>query len=154
LPSEFFPLDANGQPWLDAIANSTPFPQVYPNPESPPGLIDTSLGLSPDALLDLQDRVDNVVDFFNWLGPPNRLNPDNPEIWSVLGLGETTEVSMAFPDGAATPGTDDQDDGVVPALSAGALAVAPDRRVTVTPVVHANACLDEKVIALAQQVLG
>ena len=154
LPSEFFPVDANGQPWLDAIASGTPFAQIYPNSVSPPGLMDTSLGLSSDVTQDLVDRIDNVTDFFNWLGPPNLLNPNSPEIWSVYGLGETTEVSMAFNQGAATPGRDDQGDGTVPALSGRALNVAADRLVAVTPVVHAQACLHPEVIALAQRVLG
>ena len=82
------------------------------------------------------------------------LPPGWPETWSVCGLGQPTEVQIAFAGSQAEPSLTPGGDGTVPILSARALPVPPARLVEVNGLEHGKACLHPDVIHLARQVLA
>jgi pimeloyl-ACP methyl ester carboxylesterase len=154
LPSEYFPVDAAGRPWNASIAGPITPSNLYGNALCPPGLLDAALGLTTEVLEDLTDRVFDVAGFHAWLGAPDPLPAGWPETWSVCGLGQPTEVQIAFAGSQAQPGLTPGGDGTVPILSARALPVPPGRLVEVNGLEHGGACLHPDVISLAQRVLA
>jgi pimeloyl-ACP methyl ester carboxylesterase len=155
LPSEFFPADAANLPWNSFIAAGVGGDdQLFGNPQSPPGLVDSALNLPVDAVSDLADRVSNVADFHAWLGAPAPLSASWPDTWSVFGVGQPTEVRIGFVNGTANPFVTTDGDGTVPHLSAQALSVPTNHSVELSGLIHATACLDQRVLDLLGQILA
>jgi pimeloyl-ACP methyl ester carboxylesterase len=151
LPSESFPADEEGQPWNGALAG-TPFAGLYGNADSPPGLDDGNLQLPAEARDDLVERIQDVADFFAWLGAPRRPDLVPPETWLIYGTGRDTETRITFADGTPQPVVTEDGDGTVPSLSATALGLAADRQFAVAGLGHATACQDGRVRELTSQV--
>lgn len=154
LPSAFFPADAAGQPWNGLINGALTHAQLYGDAQSPPGLLDAALGLPAEVQDDLADRLANVADFHALLGPPAPLDATWPQTWSVCGIGRQTEVHIAFAGTDAQPTVTAEGDGTVPALSARAFGVDPNRRVDVADLDHGTACVHPEVLKLTRQILG
>jgi hypothetical protein len=154
LPSQFYPDDAQGQPWNAMIGAAIPPGSVFGDATSPPGLNDATLQLPAEAVTDFAERVQDVADFHQWLGPAANPAPPLPETWMIYGEGESTEVRIAFPNGQQDSTLDPSGDGTVPSLSALALFTVPARQFKINPLVHATACTNSSVQATTSLVFA
>jgi pimeloyl-ACP methyl ester carboxylesterase len=145
LPSQYYPNDATGLPWNAVIASGTAPGSVFGDATSPPGLNDATLQLPAEALTDFAERVLDVSDFHQWLGPAANPAPPLPETWVIYGEGLSTEVRIAFPNGQADSSVEPAGDGTVPSLSALAQGIDPARQFRVNPLLHATACTNSDV---------
>ena len=151
IPSEYFPPTAAGTPWHPGLA-AGPHADLYPDPQSPPGLVPDYLDLSTQVLADLTDRVADVAGFHDFLGDP--AEPRHPETWLIYGTGLTTETAIAFGSAGAEPVTDGEGDNTVPAVSATSLNLIPQRMIPAHGVEHATACLDGYVQELVETLVA
>jgi pimeloyl-ACP methyl ester carboxylesterase len=154
LPSEFFPKNAENLAWNDAIDAGTPPGAIYTSLNSPPGLNDPNLDLQADVRTDFKARVQDLMDFLTFLGPPSAPGPTIPPTWAICGAAKPTEVRTTFPAGSATPTVSPDGDTVVPLLSSQALPLPSDHVFVVQPLEHATACSDPNVIQLTQTILS
>jgi hypothetical protein len=134
LPSRFLLADP---PWAAALDDGSDFAGLYPNAESPPGLLDPELDLSPEVADDLRARIADVAGFQDELGDPTAPGPDT---WLLYGSGVDTETRIEFAGRTATPRLTPDGDGVVPRASARALGLPADRMIPIDGLVHAEAC--------------
>jgi hypothetical protein len=146
LPSEYFPRDAAGRPW-NSLLDQLGFAALYPAPDSPPGVAPVTIGLSTEVLLRLRERVSDIAAFHTSLGPPGV--PAHPNTFLVYGPDRPTEVRWGSADNVQPLG-----DEVVPATSATALGLPPERVAAVSGVVHPDACSNRDVIRAVGRFLG
>ena len=90
---------------------------MFGDATSPPGLIDATLQLPAEARTDFAERVQDVADFFQWLGPAAKPDPPLPETWVIYGEGLPTEVRIAFPNSLPNTSLEPTGDGTVPSLA-------------------------------------
>jgi pimeloyl-ACP methyl ester carboxylesterase len=145
LPSAFYPDDPQGRPWNAAIAAGVAAAGLFGDADCPPGLNDRTLELPDEAAADFTERVLDVTDFHQWLGPAANPDPTLPETWVIYGDGRSTEVRIAFPDSRPEPTVEPSGDGTVPSLSALAHGVTAPRLFQITGLEHATACADHGV---------
>jgi hypothetical protein len=152
LPSAFFPANSQHQMWHESLDAGLAFSDLYSDADSPPGLNDLNLTLAADVRADFVERLQDVADFHEWLGPPNGA-PLPPETWLIYGTDTPTEMRIGFDGSAAKPDVAPEGDGTVPGVSATALQLAPDRQFAVPGLVHADACKHPDVRQLTKQIL-
>jgi hypothetical protein len=152
LPSAFFPANSQHQSWHESLDEGMTFSNLYSDADSPPGLNDLNLTLAADVRADFVERLQDVADFHEWLGPPNGA-PPSPQTWLIYGTGTRTEMRIRFNGSAADPDVEFEGDGTVPAVSATALQLAPDRQFAVPGLVHADACKHPDVRQLTKQII-
>jgi hypothetical protein len=151
IPSEYFPPTAAGLPWHPGLA-AGPHGGLYPNPDSPPGLVPEYLDLAAEVVADLTERVVDVAGFHQFLGDPAVSR--HPETWLIYGTGLTTEAGVGFGPAGTEPVTDEYGDNTVPAGSATSLNLIPQRMIPAQGVAHATACLDGYVQELVETILA
>jgi hypothetical protein len=149
LPSGFFPPDSHGAFWNPGLTTQ-PVGDLYSSGTSPPGLSSSTLGLTPDVLADLKDRISDVASFQSFFGDPGVSL--HPETWLIYGTAQSTETHIAFQSGVAIPGIDNLGDGTVPQISAMALKL-DSSKVLSANVEHSMACADATVIGHVADIL-
>ena len=154
LPSEFYPNDALGLPWNEVIAAGIAPGSVFGDASSPPGLNDATLQLPDEARSDFAERVLDVSEFHQWLGPAAKPDPPLPETWVIYGEGLPTEVRIAFPNSLPNSSLEPTGDGTVPSLSALAQGIDPARQFKISPLEHATACTNSDVLATTTRALA
>jgi hypothetical protein len=151
LPTRDFPLN-NGQRWNDALNNGLPYPELYLNIASPPGLTGANAHPDPAVRADFRDRLEEMAESHEWLGTPEL--PPGIEAWQTAGDGLLTDVTIGFDTtGNPVPGRETMGDETVPRLSATAMRLTDSSRTTLKPnLSHGTACLDPRVMAWTQEI--
>ena len=153
LPSAFFPTDGPSH-WNGAMDMGVLFQNLYTAVQSPPGLVDSNLGLAAEAQVDFAQRVSDVLDAHAWLGAPTPTAPIHPDTWLIYGNDYPTETRIAFNNRMPQPAVTQLGDGTVPAISAVALALGTGRMFAVAQMEHGMACLHPRVRQISGDVLS
>ena len=152
LPSRFFPLDADGNPWHPELGAEGP-EALYADAASPPGLVPDYLGLTAEVISDLKDRLVDVAQFHGSLGDP--AVPHHPNCWLVYGISVKTDVAISIgADGGVVPATSTDGDGTVPVISATSLKLPSGRMISVANAEHSQACNNLTVQGQLQTILA
>jgi hypothetical protein len=154
LPSQHFPADDQGRPWNPFLGRGVAAGALYTGLSSPPALHSGGLRLAADALADLDAQIQLLQRFQQQLGPPQAPAGTANNTWLLYGTDVLTETAIGFDAaGNPVPVQTTAGDGTVPARSATALGLGPDRQVGVPGVLHSDACLHAEVRRRARNIL-
>jgi pimeloyl-ACP methyl ester carboxylesterase len=149
VPSVYFPVDAGGIPWNPLLPATNDPTEMYADPNSPPGLVPADIGLDPDVIQDLNERVIDINAFFRSLGMPNDpITSDPAKTWLIYGNTMATETKVQIDGATVTPVVQNTGDTTVPDISATCLGLPANRTIAVPNITHENACLDGTVQGL------
>lgn len=140
LPSEYYPKQDAGKPWLPELTGSKKALDLYREAASPPGLIPAGKPkLESLVSADLAARIDEFMRTQDLLKAPGDPATHHDNTWLVYGHGLMTETRIVRKGGTFEPGKTEQGDGTVPVVSATAIPVPQDRRIPILRLEHSQA---------------
>lgn len=153
LPSAAYPPDGQGIPWHPALGQGTPHAGLYGHADSPPGVLDGSMGLPPAVEQEVRDRLVDVDAIHALLGDPAVAGQVHPRTHVLYGTGVPTETAVGVQGSTILPNLADDGDGTVPAVSASALRPPNNPMHPVQGLDHGYACRNSQVQQLVASLL-